>query len=189
MSGVRVTAGSLKGRRIDLPSSPVRPTSSRAREAVFNILATEIGGSRFLDLFAGSGIMSLEAISRGAIEALAVEISGRSVAALEDLARRLSIPLRARRGDALRFLTSAGSEPPFDVVYADPPYDFGSYPNLLRALDQTSLVSPGSIVAVEHRRKTSLDAGTELARLVHREGRSWGQVTVEFFDVRETGTA
>ncbi len=92
MSGIRITAGFLKGRKIDLPPGPIRPTSSRAREAVFNILSNEIIDARFLDLFAGSGIMSLEAVSRGASDALAVDISGKSIAALNAVAKSLELP-------------------------------------------------------------------------------------------------
>lgn len=185
MSGIRITAGSLKGRKIELPPGPVRPTSSRAREAVFNILSDKIPGSRFLDLFAGSGIMALEAISRGASAAVAVEISGKAVSVISDMASRLGISLTARRSDAIRFLAGKERLQPFDIVYADPPYDYAEYDRLLESLDKSPLLRTDGIVAIEHRKKRKLETGAELARLVHREGRSWGQVTVEFFDVLE----
>src|SRR5512132_123847 len=72
---IRVTAGTLRGRRVPVPKDDVRPTSERARQAFFNIVGPRINGARFLDLFAGSGIFSFEAISRGAKESVAVDSS------------------------------------------------------------------------------------------------------------------
>ena len=189
MKGMRITAGTLKGRRLALPPGEIRPTSSRAREAVFNILSDEIPGCRFLDLFAGSGVMSIEAISRGASHALAVEIAGRAVAAIKTVARELDLPLDARRGDVLRFLASSSGLEPFDVVYADPPYDFAHYGALISAIDRELPLHPGAVVVVEHRKKRRLDEEIPLERLSHRESRSWGQISVEIFDLIERNKA
>ena len=83
MPSLRVTGGTLRGRRVPVPAGEVRPTSERARQAYFNIVSDRIAGARFLDLFAGSGIFSLEALSRGAAAAIAVEQSQRQCAAIE----------------------------------------------------------------------------------------------------------
>lgn len=180
MSGIRITAGQFRGRKVPFELDGVRPTSSRAREAFFNIVAREIPGARFLDLYAGSGIMSLEAISRGAAEAVAVDLSGRALSALAAVARSWEIAVTTRREDVIRFLSSPSS--PFDVVYADPPYDFDHHDQLVTALDARAALTPGAVVAVEHRKKRPL-GDVELSRLTHRETRSWGQVTIDLFDL------
>jgi 16S rRNA (guanine966-N2)-methyltransferase len=181
MSGVRITAGSLRGRRVALPDTGIRPTSSRAREAVFNILSSDITGSRFLDLFAGSGIMALEAISRGASHATAVDTSVKSVRALDELAQRWAIPLETRRSDVFRFLESSSSGEPWDIVYSDPPYDFADYPKLLSAIDTHLPLSKGAIVAIEHRRDRPPLLDVRLGRLEEWSARSWGEVAVLFY--------
>ncbi len=90
--------------------------------------------------------------------------------------------MKARRADVLRYLSGSDHEQ-FDIIYVDPPYDYQDYGKLLESLDSSPAICPGATVAVEHRRKTTITAGLNLAQLVHRDGRSWGQVTVEFFDV------
>jgi 16S rRNA (guanine966-N2)-methyltransferase len=80
MSTLRITAGSLRGRRVPVPKGDVRPTSERARQAYFNIIGDRIEGARFLDLFAGSGIFSFEALSRGAASATAVDRNTEQIA-------------------------------------------------------------------------------------------------------------
>jgi 16S rRNA (guanine966-N2)-methyltransferase len=181
MSGVRITAGSLRGRRITLSDSGIRPTSSRAREAIFNILFSEVTGARFLDLFAGSGIMALEALSRGASHATAVDASVKSVRALDELAQRWAIPLETRRSDVFRFLESSSSGEPWDIVYADPPYDFADYPKLLAAIDSHLPLAEDAIVAVEHRRDRPPLLDVRLGRLEEWSARSWGEVAVLFY--------
>src|SRR5437667_4227192 len=91
MGALRVTAGTLRGRRIPVPPRDVRPTSERARQAYFNIVGERIDGARFLDLFAGSGIFSFEAMSRGAASALAIEENPKYAAAIEQLAKELAV--------------------------------------------------------------------------------------------------
>jgi 16S rRNA (guanine966-N2)-methyltransferase len=181
MSGVRITAGALRGRRVALPDTGIRPTSSRAREAIFNILSPEVPGARFLDLFAGSGIMALEAISRGAAHATAVDTSAKSVRALDELMERWAIPLETRRSDVVGFLESSSSGEPWDIVYADPPYDFADYPKLLAAIDTHLPLSEGAIVAVEHRSARPPLLDLRLGRLEEWSARSWGEVAVLFY--------
>src|ERR1043165_1090466 len=91
MASLRITAGTLRGRRVAVPPTDIRPTSERARQAYFNIVAERIAGAHFLDLFAGSGVFSLEAVSRGAASATAVERDKRAAAAIGNLARAWSL--------------------------------------------------------------------------------------------------
>ena len=151
MTSLRVTAGALRGRRVSVPPRDVRPTSERARQAFFNIVGKRIDGARFLDLFAGSGIFSFEAVSRGAAAATAIDRERRNVETIDRLAKEWNVPVKAVAGDVTGVLAELGER--FDIVFADPPYDFDGYGELLRAIDRLSL-SPDALVAIEHRRRS-----------------------------------
>lgn len=123
-SGIRILGGDLRGRRLVVPAGS-RPSSARLREALFSIWAGEVPTARFLDLYAGSGAIALEALSRGAARATLVE---KDRSALSALRRNLGLvaPERVRllssdSGRALRRLVEEGDR--FDLMYADPPYD------------------------------------------------------------------
>lgn len=148
MSSLRVTSGSLRGRRVPVPPAGVRPTSERARQAFFDIVGERIVGSRFLDLFAGSGIFSFEAVSRGAASSFAIERDKRTAAAIEKLAGEWGAPVRAFARDVFLALPAV---PESDIAYADPPYDFDRYAELLDAVSRSPL-APTAWIAIEHRR-------------------------------------
>lgn len=125
MSGnsVRIIGGEWRGRRIRFPAAPgLRPTSDRRRETLFNWLAPRLAGSRCLDLFAGSGALGFEALSRGAARAVLVEASREVAAALAASARALEAGDRCRvvHARAERYLARAAE--PFDIVFLDPPF-------------------------------------------------------------------
>lgn len=149
MSSLRITAGTLRGRRVPVPRGEVRPTSERARQAYFNILGERIQGARFLDLFAGSGIFAFEALSRGAVSATAVD---RDTAAISRQAAEFGVPVNTINGDVLSVLKRLRE--PFDLVYADPPFDYEKYDDLADAIARLP-IPPDAIVAVEHRRRTN----------------------------------
>lgn len=137
MSGrLRIIGGRWRGRRIRLPTQPdIRPTGDRIRETLFNWLAPIIAGARCLDLFAGSGALGLEALSRGAGETVFVE---RDEAAVRHLVKALE-QLECRdanviHGDALRFLK--GPPRPFDIVWLDPPFGDIDLANLCTLLER-----------------------------------------------------
>lgn len=119
---VRIIAGEWRGRRIAIPDgTSVRPTPDRVRETVFNWLRDTLAGARCLDLYAGTGALGFEALSRGAAAAWFVEQDATLIAALNTTARQLGATPHVIRRDALAFLR----EPPtarFDVVFLDPPY-------------------------------------------------------------------
>jgi 16S rRNA (guanine(966)-N(2))-methyltransferase RsmD len=126
---VRIVAGLYGGRRLQAPAGrSTRPTSDRVREALFSILgAGGVEDARVLDLFAGSGALGIEALSRGAGEAVFVDSDVRAVAAIERNLETLGAPGRVHRRDALKWLESAASgEDGFDLVFADPPYSSAS---------------------------------------------------------------
>jgi len=119
---VRITAGRWKGRRLEAPAD-ARPTSGRAREALFDLLGDRVSGARVLDLFAGSGAVGLEAVSRGAASAVLVESDARGIRRTLDRLGDDAVVVRLIAGDAADAVEQlAGSGELFDVVFADPPY-------------------------------------------------------------------
>ena len=179
MTSLRITTGTLRGRRIAVPKSDLRPTSERARQAFFNILGSRIEDARFLDLFAGSGIFSFEAISRGARESVAIDKARAHTLAIERTARELDVPVKAIATDAIAGIKRVGSAV-FDVIYADPPYDYGHYDDLLTAIDTGLPLAPEAVVAIEHRRNTD-PFPTTPTRLRASRRAEYGEVWISFF--------
>jgi len=185
MTGLRITAGSLRGRKVPVPPSDVRPTSTKARQAFFDIIGPAINGARFLDLFAGSGIFSLEAISRGAGSAIAIDHSTRSAQQIERLAREWSLPIRAIKSDVRTAIGSLPRSEPVDVVYCDPPYDFAGHRDLLEEIDRAAPLSSRAIVAMEHRSDRNELAETSTNRIRFRKTARYGEVAISIFDALE----
>lgn len=150
----RIVAGSAKGRRLAVPPRGTRPTSDRAREALFNTLRghIDIAGARVLDLFAGTGAVGLEALSRGASAVSFVE-SDRVAA--EVIRRNIETVGLAgatlHRRPAAGYLAGAGADAPFDLVFADPPYAYrdDQLAALLVTLSEPGWLSSAAIVVVE----------------------------------------
>lgn len=177
---IRITAGSLRGRRIPVPKTDVRPTSERARQAFFNIAGARIAGARFLDLFAGSGIFSFEAISRGAEAAVAIDSSRPGNAQIDRLAKEFGVPIRTVTADVLIGIKRVAGEV-FDVIYADPPYAYERYDDLLMAIDTNLKLAPAVLVAVEHRRKTEVGRNPTFQQLKFDRRAEYGEVWISFF--------
>jgi 16S rRNA (guanine966-N2)-methyltransferase len=176
---IRITAGDLRGRRIAVPKDDVRPTSERARQAYFNIVGPRIHEARFLDLFAGSGIFAFEAVSRGAREAVAIDSGRAHTAAIGKTAQQLEVPVTTLTTDVLTSLARIGG-PPFELVYADPPYGWEKYDELLTAMDTELSLAPDALVAIEHRRGTEPFQAT-LTKLKHTRRAEYGEVWISFF--------
>ena len=205
---MRIIAGMYGSRRLEGPTGlSTRPTSDRLRETLFNVLAPRIkgvggGGAGFLDLYAGSGAVGLEALSRGAARVTFVE---RSPAALKVLRRNLEL-LGIESGFAVHaesvaaFLRSTARASPrpipnevakpgrYEVVYLDPPYDAAQeYAATLGALGETpGILAPGALVIAEHRRKQNLEdryGNLKRTRLLEQ-----GDAALSFYAV-ETGAA
>lgn len=185
VGGVRITGGVHRGRRLEVPPS-ARPTGGRLREALLSIWGPRLEGCRFLDLFAGSGAVGLEAASRGAREVLAVEGDLRALRLLERNRRSLEEELltvrRLTLPAGLRRLHEEGAGP-FDLVFADPPYAFAGYESLLAGVEP--LLAEDGEVAVEHsgRRPPPRLAGG----LVRGETRRYGDSALSFYR-RSTGS-
>lgn len=178
--GIRVTGGDLRGRTIRVPAG-ARPTVGRVREALFSIWQEVLPAARLLDLFAGSGVVGVEALSRGALAVLAVELDPRALRLLERNARELGLEgvLRIRRGEAFDVLEMLGREEAgaFELVFADPPYSFTDHARLLRAVEP--LLARDGQVAFEHssRTRSPLEAGS----LVRTDVRRYGESCLSFY--------
>lgn len=163
---MRVTGGRLRGRHIKVPrGDTVRPTQDMVRQALFSSLAVHIPGCRFLDLFAGSGAVGLEAWSRGAASVVWVEADARVLSVLQDNVRTLCGAEAGRtddqewksvRSDVFRFLGAKGGGVPYDLVFADPPYDRNREERwalrLLEELAGGGFLSPGGFFVMEQAR-------------------------------------
>jgi 16S rRNA (guanine(966)-N(2))-methyltransferase RsmD len=157
----RIIGGRARGRRLEIPrGAETRPTGDRVKQTLFDILAPEIPGCRFLDPFAGGGGVGLEALSRGAARAVLVDHSPAALAAIRANQARLADAggeLQVFHQDArlaLAALADRGAR--FDVVYLDPPYQSDLYEPLLEQLAGTGLLEPDAVVVAEHFHKRAL---------------------------------
>lgn len=184
---MRVIAGEFRGRRIEVPKrSDIRPTYDRVRESVFSIIGPRMEGARVLDLFAGTGSLGIESLSRGARSATFVERDRDVASVLAANIERLDLKPRSSilRQAVAGFLKSGSSAVRFDVVFADPPYDSGLAERTLEMLGSWDGLCAGSLVVVEHRVGTELPAAS--GRLVGVRRERYGTIEVEFFEVCTT---
>jgi 16S rRNA (guanine966-N2)-methyltransferase len=150
-NSVRIIGGGWRGRRVNFPDIPgLRPTPDRVRETLFNWLQNDIAGARCLDLFAGSGALGLEALSRGAAEAVFVE---QAVAASRSLQEQLTRLGGQRKGrvvemGAARFLRTPAA--PFDIVFLDPPFGSNALADYVPLLDSGNWLNMGGLVYLEN---------------------------------------
>ncbi len=163
---MRVIAGTLRRRTLDAPAGlATRPTGDRLRETLFNVLAPRIEGARFLDLYAGSGAVGIEAASRGAENVVLVERAAPALKVLrgnlEKLGLRVGVRVEAVSvGAFMRRVRPENSAMHFDVVFLDPPYEAADeYATVLGLLggDAVRLLAGGAVVIAEHRRKEKLE--------------------------------
>jgi 16S rRNA (guanine966-N2)-methyltransferase len=187
---MRVIGGNARGRRLKVPKGPgVRPTSSRVKEALFNILPHDLSGIRVLDLFAGTGNVSIEAISRGAAEAILIDSSDQSGKVIRENLRRLGFADRAMvwimpASRALRLL--ARRRESFDIIFLDPPYRRNWVEACLNMISRTRLLSPSGTLIVEH--SGHEDVKPEYGSLVLKDRRKYGDTLLSFFTQDPTKT-
>ena len=153
---MRVITGSARGRKLQEPKDQsVRPTTDMVKEAIFSIVQFDVPGRRVLDLFAGTGQLGIEALSRGARECVFVDNSPASLALVRKNLAICGMEGTVVRSDALAFLRHAGK---FDLVFVDPPYQAGLYGDVLEALFSFDILNEGGIILVESMRDESLPA-------------------------------
>jgi 16S rRNA (guanine966-N2)-methyltransferase len=153
---MRVIAGAAGGIRLDVPKSEVRPTMDRVKAAIFSSLGDEIIGAGVLDLFAGTGALGIEALSRGAASALFVEENSAAVTAIERNLMRTKLEGRVRRQEVFAFLRSAQGRDPFRIIFADPPYEKtksgGEFTQmLLENVALAEMLEPSGVFVLEKR--------------------------------------
>ncbi len=162
---MRVIAGTYRSRILkSLKGLALRPTSDRLRETLFNVLAPNITGSRFVDLFAGTGAIGIEALSRGAAEVVFIENHAPAVTLIRRNLETLDITngvtvlaVDALRGLAMLAARKNSGAPAFDHIFLDPPYAAAEdYPRVLEFLGSADIMAPGGIVVAEHRRNFDL---------------------------------
>lgn len=172
---MRLTGGEWGGRRLAAPPGRVtRPTADRVREAWMNIVAPKLPGARVLDLFAGSGSLGLEALSRGAEHVVFVERSATVLAVLRNNVRMLDAADRCTvvRADALRYAASRDALE-FDVAFADPPYRLGWATQLVEAFAARPF---SRLLGIEHER------GADLTAQEGSRSRRYGDTCLSFFE-------
>jgi 16S rRNA (guanine966-N2)-methyltransferase len=162
---MRVIAGKFRSRVLkSLKGLALRPTSDRLRETLFDVLGHSVAGSRFLDIFAGTGAIGIEALSRGAAHVVFMENHPPAAKLIRENLALLAIASSAEVicGDALKSLEkissrSAHSSPVFDFVFLDPPYSVeAEYPRVLAFLAASHILAANAVVVAEHRRKFEL---------------------------------
>ena len=186
---MRVISGEFKGRRLLLKKGrDVRPTSSRVRTAIFNILPRDLSGVMALDLYAGTGALGIEALSRGATAVVFVDSGRDALKCLRDNLEALNRAdqfrlLHKKAGPALKLLAAENAR--FDLALIDPPYRSGEAPKVMNQLSRLPLLNPGAVAVIEHDpAERLLD---EYGGLVRYDQRKYGATGLSFYEWREEG--
>lgn len=174
---MRIISGKYRGRTLVPPRGfSARPTTDMAKESLFNILANHFDFEQLtvLDLFAGTGSISYEFASRGAVAILCVEKDFKSAAYINQMAQQLNFPLRCIRSDVFGFLKNAKGK--FDVVFADPPYDLDGSERAVDLVFERDLLNDDGMMVFEHSKRIDFSKHPFC-----RETRSYGKVHFTFF--------
>lgn len=179
---MRIISGFLKGRKIDPPKDfTARPTTDFAREGLFNLLfnRAEIEGAKVLDLFAGSGTVGFEFVSRGAAEVISVDSDMNVVKFIRKKAEEFNTPqLRPFRFDALQYMARAGTT--FDIVFCDPPFERENPVEIPDAVFEHGLLKKDGLLILEHEDILSFENHPH-----YLEDRNYGRVKFTFFGYKE----
>ena len=164
---VRIIAGKWRSRKISFPNiEGLRPTPDRVKETIFNWLAPHIVDARCLDLFAGSGALGFEALSRGAAHVVSVEKDPKAVSYIKDNKCTLKADgLEIIQTDSLKLIEAPCASPPFDIAFVDPPYRLKVLPQCFLRLQQNGFLKPGAFIQFESEEpilKTDLPSSWEI---------------------------
>ncbi len=178
---MRIISGSGKGRKLYTPRTPeIRPTSDKAREAIFSILTDKLAGAIVLDLFSGTGALGIEALSRNARYCIfvdkgrqALKITDKNIKLLPDIEKRSTIIKHdLSKSLPLKHLLSLAPEG-FDLIFADPPYSKGLSKKILQSLSVSAIVHTETIIIIEERSSETLKKQTETLELMDK--RKYGE--------------
>lgn len=151
---MRVITGAARGRRLKTPENyDIRPTTDNVKEAVFNIIQFDIEGRRVLDLFAGTGQLGIECLSRGAESAVFIDKDRAAAQIIRDNLKTCGLKATVLQEDAVSFLRHCGQ---FDLIFVDPPYDSELYDSVLKSINLVDILSDGGIIICEARRERQL---------------------------------
>ena len=179
---MRIISGKLGGRKLyPISGQHIRPTSDRVREALFNILAEQVAAAAVLDLFAGTGALGIESVSRGARMAVSIDNNSDAIRTIQKNISHLALEttMRLIKWDIARNLNCIRTTTPvYDLVFMDPPYERGLVAKALDNLHASQSVKPGAIIVVEHSPREALPA--EKAFLEIADQRKYGKTLVSF---------
>lgn len=182
---MRVIGGAAKGRRLKAPKGQaVRPTADRVKEALFNILPRDLSGARILDLFAGSGNLSIEALSRSAAHAVLIESSEQSAAIIRENLRHVGFTAQAEvwvAPVARSLRTLARRSDSFDYIFLDPPYDRELAGDSLELIARCDLLRAGGTLVIEHSARERLNE--IYGRLRLHDQRRYGDTRLSFYRI------
>lgn len=188
MNKLRITGGSLKNRAISVaPGNDARYTSSKVREALFNMIG-DVEGKHILDLFAGSGSFSIEALSRGAASAMCVENDAKRVTILKDNLEALSLNSYCQVLDmdvryAIPFLCSKGAL--YDIIFMDPPYEKGYLTETIALLEKNVIYQRDTMMILEYS-KREIIAVQEFQKAVPVKTKRYGDTTITTLTIEST---
>src|ERR1700761_4317081 len=178
---MRIIGGTLKGLRLNPPKNlPVRPTTDLAKEALFNILQNQIEfeNIKVLDLFSGTGNISLEFASRDAVRVISVDRSIHCINYLKDTARQHRLgQIKTYKADVFKYLELETEQ--YDLIFADPPYDLNQIPEIPKIVFEKKLLLPGGMLIIEHQSMQNLSNHPAFV-----EQRKYGYVSFSFFQAK-----
>ena len=169
---MRVIAGSAKSLRLKtIDGMDTRPTTDRIKETLFNMINVYIPGARFLDLFAGSGAIGIEALSRGASEAVFIDNNRKCIDCIKANLKFTKLEDRASvyNTTAVGAITMMEDEDPFDIIFVDPPYDNLYERDVILALEESELVDDDTIIIVEASKETTFEYLEDTVFMIYKE--------------------
>lgn len=180
---MRVVSGTCKGRSLKpVPGHSTRPTADKVKEAIFNMIGPYFEGGKGLDLFAGSGNLGIEALSRGLGSVVFVDRDGKAVHVIKENIKACGLEERAEiyRNDAERALKALNKrEARFDCIFLDPPYNKQQLVKLLEILSRQNLVSPSGIIVCEHSADVQLPA--QVGSLLKVKDERYGMIAISIY--------